>query len=183
MYLIPADPNIPRAFIPPKPPPFSPPTSAIWANALLFMSLLITLACALLATLLQQWARRYVGITQQLEYSPHRRARVRAFFFEGVEKSHISWVAEALPALLHLSICFFFAGLLVWLFNINHLVFLSVILCAALSAVAYLWFTFSPIFRPNSPYYVPLSLTIWTIYTSISYTTFNGIRKPLTILT
>jgi len=173
MYQILADPNISRASIPSKPPPFSPPISAIWANALLFLSLLISLTCALLATLLQQWARRYIGFTQQLEFIPYRRARVRAFFSEGVEKSHISSVVEALPALLHLSICLFFAGLLVWLFNIDHHVFLAVISCTALSAAAYLWFTLSPIFRPNSPYYAPLSSTIWSLYTGISYTIFN----------
>ena len=179
MYQIQADPNISRASLPSEPPPFSPPTSAIWVNALLFLSLLISLTCALLATSLQQWARRYVGFTQQIEYSPHRRARVRAFFSKGVDKSHISWVVEALPALLHLSICLFFAGLLVWLFNINHHVFLAVILCTALSAVAYLWFTFSPIFQPNSPYYAPLSSTIWSIYTGISYTIFNILSSSM----
>ena len=179
MYQIQLDPNISRASIPSEPPPFSPPTSAIWVNALLFLSLLISLTCALLATLLQQWARRYVGFTQQPEYSPHRRARLRAFFSEGVDKSHISLVVEALPALLHLSICLFFAGLLVWLFNINHRVFLAVNLCTALSAVAYLWFTFSPIFRPNSPYYAPLSSTIWSIYTGISFTIFNVLSSSM----
>ena len=173
MYQIQANPNISRAPIPSEPPPFSPPIYAIWVNALLFLSLLISLTCALLATLLQQWARRYVGFTQQLEYSPHRRARVRAFFSEGVDESHISLVVEALPALLHLSICLFFAGLLVWLFNINYRVFLAVILCTALSAAAYIWFTFSPIFRLNSPYYAPLSSTIWYIYHGISYTVLN----------
>jgi len=111
--------------------------------------------------------------TQQIKHNPRRRARVRAFFSEGVEKSHISWVVEALPALLHLSICLFFAGLHVWLFNINRRVFLAVISCTALSAAAYLWFTLSPIFRPNSPYYAPLSSTMWSIYTGISYTVFN----------
>jgi len=169
-YQIQADLNISRAS---KLPPFSPPTSAIWVNVLLFLSLLLSLTCALLATLLQQSARRYLGFTQQLGYTLHRRARVRAFFSEGVDKSHISWVVEALPALLHLSICLFIAGLLVWLFNINHIVFLAVILCTALFAVAYLWFTFSPVFRPNNPCYAPLSPTIWSIYTVISYTIFN----------
>ena len=179
MYQIQINPNISLASLPSEPPPFSPPISAIWANALLFLSLLISLTCALLATLLQQWARRYVGFTQQLEYIPHRRARVREFFSEGVDKSHISSVVEALPALLHLSICLFFAGLLVWLFNIDHVVFLTVTLCTAFSAVAYLWFTLSPIFRPNSPYYAPLSPTIWSIYTGISYTVLHVLSSSI----
>jgi len=179
MYQIQLDPNISHASLPSEPPPFSPPTSAIWVNVLLFLSLLISLTCALLATLLQQSARRYVGFTQQPERSLHRRARIRAFFSEGVHKSHISWVAEALPALLHISIYLFISGLLVWLFNINRLVFLAVVLFSALFTVAYLWFTFSPIFRPDSPYYAPLSPTIWSIYTGISYTIFNVLSSSM----
>jgi len=79
--------------------PFSPPTSAVWVNSLWVLSLLISLTCALLATLLQQWARRYTKITRT-RYSPHKRSRIRAFFAEGVEKLHLPWAVEALPALL-----------------------------------------------------------------------------------
>ena len=173
MYQIQLDPNISHASMPSEPPPFSPPTSAIWVNALLFLSLLISLTCALLATLLQQSARRYVGFTRQPERSLHRRARIRAFFSEGVHKSHLPWVAEALPALVHISVYLFISGLLVWISNINRHVFLTVVLFSALFAVTTLWFTFSPIFQPNNPCYSPLSPTIWSIYMGISYTIFN----------
>ena len=173
MYQIQTDPNISRTSIPSEPPPFSPPISAIWVNALLCLSLLISLTCALLATLLQHSARRYVGFTQQPEHSHRRRARVRAFFSEGVNESHISWVAEALPALVHISIYLFISGLLVWLFNINHLVFHAVSLFSALFVVAYLWFTLTPIFRLNNPCYTPISPIIWSIYHGISYTVLN----------
>ncbi|KAI0265911.1 hypothetical protein BC834DRAFT_824337, partial [Gloeopeniophorella convolvens] len=43
----------------PDPPTFSAPTSAVWVNALWSMSLVISVMCALLATLLQRWSRRY----------------------------------------------------------------------------------------------------------------------------
>ncbi|KAH9056377.1 hypothetical protein EDB87DRAFT_1687596 [Lactarius vividus] len=49
--------------LPTSPPPFSPPGYAVWVNTLLFLSLVISISCALLATLLQQWARRYLKIT------------------------------------------------------------------------------------------------------------------------
>jgi Family of unknown function (DUF6535) len=54
-----ADPNVSRESIlatPAEPPPFSPPKYAIWVNSLWFLSLVISLTCAMLATLLQQWA-------------------------------------------------------------------------------------------------------------------------------
>jgi len=174
-----ADPNISRASILSQPPPFSPPLSAIWANVLLFLSLLISLTCALLATLLHQWARRYARFTQQPGCSPHKRARVRAFFSRGVDKCHVPLVVEALPTLLHLSICLFFAGLIVWLFNIDQPVFRAVVSWSVLSAVAYLWFTFLPIFWPNSPCYAPLSPIIWSLYTGVSYVVLKVLSSSM----
>ncbi|KAF8263892.1 hypothetical protein EI94DRAFT_1519046, partial [Lactarius quietus] len=120
IYQVIADParaNISNS-LPPSPPPFSPPTYAVWVNSLWFLSLVISLTCALLATLLQQWARRYLRVTQS-RYSPHKRARIRAFFAEGVEKLLLPWTVETLPTLLHMSLFLFFAGLVVFLSNVN----------------------------------------------------------------
>ncbi|KAI0262517.1 hypothetical protein BC834DRAFT_828784, partial [Gloeopeniophorella convolvens] len=93
---------------------FSVPASAIWVNVLWFISLVMSLTCALLATLLQQWARRYLRLTRP-RYSLHRRARIRAFYAEGVVKLRLPTVVEALPGLLHASVFIFFAGLIVFL--------------------------------------------------------------------
>ncbi|KAH9983037.1 hypothetical protein BJV74DRAFT_718542, partial [Russula compacta] len=134
--------------------PFSPPTYAIWVNSLWFLSLTMSLTCALLATLLQQWARRYVRITQP-RFSPHKRARIRAFFSEGVDKLHLPWAVEALPTLLHLSLFLFFAGLLIFLFNVHQTVFSAVAWWIGLCVAIYACITFMPIFRHDSPYYAP----------------------------
>ncbi|KAI0297591.1 hypothetical protein B0F90DRAFT_1938659 [Multifurca ochricompacta] len=149
-----------------RPPAFSPPKYAIWVNSLWFLSLVISLTCALLATLLQQWARRYLKATRT-RYSPHKRARIRAFFAEGVEKLHLPWAVEALPALLHVSLFLFFAGLLVFLFNINHSIFNAVVWWVGLCGTVYGCITLMPIFRPDSPYYSPLSSSVWLLHTCI----------------
>ncbi|KAH8988772.1 hypothetical protein EDB86DRAFT_2746818, partial [Lactarius hatsudake] len=112
--------------LPTSPPPFTPLNYAVWVNTLLFLSLVISISCALLATLLQQWARRYLKITQP-RYSPHKRARIRAFFAEGVDKFLLPWVVEALPTLLHISLFLFFAGISVFLWNVNLTIFKSVV--------------------------------------------------------
>lgn len=120
--------------------PFIPPKYAIWVNSLWFLSLTISLTCALLATLLQQWARRCVKITQP-RYNPDKRARIRAFFSEGVDKLHLPWAVEALPTLLHLSLFLFFAGLLVYLYNIHHTVFSAVAWWIGLCVAIYICIT------------------------------------------
>ncbi|KAH9000391.1 hypothetical protein EDB92DRAFT_1940127 [Lactarius akahatsu] len=56
--------NASSVHFPSDPTAFVPPTTAIWVSTLWSLSLVISLTCALLATLLQQWARRYLRITQ-----------------------------------------------------------------------------------------------------------------------
>jgi Family of unknown function (DUF6535) len=184
IYQLLADPNVSRASIlatPAKPPLFSPPKYAIWVNSLWFLSLVISLTCALLATLLQQWARRYLTATQPTRYSPHKRARIRAFFADGVEKFHLPWAVETLPTLLHISLFLFFSGLLVFLFNINHTTFSVVVWWIGLSGGVYGCITLMPIFRHDSPYYAPLSLSAWFVYNGVIYGVCR-IRKFITYL-
>ena len=150
-----------------------PPRYAVWVNSLWFLSSVISLTCALLATLLHQWARRYVRFTQPTRCAPEKRARIRAFFSDGVDKMHLPWAVEALPTLLHLSLFLFFADLVIFLFNINHDVFSSVIWWIGIFTMAYAWTTLMPIFRHDSPYYAPLSSTAFLLYPSIQHALFK----------
>ena len=139
------------------------------------MSLVISLTCALLATLLQQWARRYLKITQS-RYSPHKRARIRAFFSEGVAKCLLPWAVDALPALLHVSLFLFFAGLVVFLCHINLTIFKLVLLWVGLCGALYGCITCMPIIRHDSPYYTPLSLPAWHIASGIPFLFYRFLR-------
>jgi hypothetical protein len=153
-----ADPNrsiIPGS-LPTSPPPFSAPTYAVWVNSLWFLSLVTSITCALLATLLQQWARRYLKATQP-RYSLHKRARYRSFFSEGVEKSLLPLAVEALPTLLHLSVFLFFAGLVVFLRNVNLTIFKVVLSWISVCTALYGCITLIPVFRRDSPYHTPLT--------------------------
>ena len=172
IYQLFADSNLPRAptlstFA--KHPPFSPPRYAVWVNSLWFLSLVISLTCAIFATLISQWSRRYIRITRPPRCTPEKRARMRAFFADGVNKSHISWAIEGLPVMLHLSLFLFFLGLLIFLFNINHAVFGSVFWWIGLFTTVYSCFTFIPIFFHDSPFYAPDSTPAWLLYSGIQY--------------
>jgi hypothetical protein len=173
MYQLQVNPNASRPSVPSAvdtPPAFIPPSYAVWVNSLWILSLAISLSCAMLATLLQQWSRRYIKMTQPKRCSPEKRARTRAFFADGAVKLHVSWVVDALPTLVHVSLFIFFAGLLIYLFNIDHTVFKVVVCWVALLSTVYGFITFMPMFRHDSPYYSPLSSTAWYLHGVILYT-------------
>ncbi|KAF8494142.1 hypothetical protein F5888DRAFT_1617328, partial [Russula emetica] len=160
IYQILADPNVTRSSTPSpvaKPPSFSPSRSAVWVNSLWFLSLVMSLSCAMWATSLQQWARRYLRRVQPALRSPEKRARMRAFFAKGVENMHIPWAVQGLPTLLHLSLFLFFGGLAIFLFNVDREVFSYVIWWIGLFFLVYGLITLLPIIRHDSPYHSPLS--------------------------
>ena len=176
IYGVLADPNATRASIPSpvaEPPPFAPPRYAIWVNSLWFLSLVISLTCALLATSLHQWSRRYLRVAQLARRSPEKQARMREFFAEGVDRMHIPWAVEVLPTLLHLSVFLFFGGLAIFLFNVHHAVFGSVIWWIGLFLILYGLITVMPILRHDSPYHAPLSQLAWFLYAGMSYVLFE----------
>ena len=136
----------------------------------------MSLSCALLATSLQQWARRYIRLTQPARRSPEKRARMRAFYSNGVDNMHIPWAVEGLPTLLHLSLFLFFFGLAIFLFNVDDEVFIFVVSWIGLFSVAYGLITLLPLFWHDSPYYTPLSKPAWLLYASVLYVIFRAIR-------
>jgi hypothetical protein len=141
---------------------FSPGASIIWVNAMWMMSLLLGLTSALIATLLQQWARRYVQMPQ-IPSEPKDRARVRSFLFFGTQKYRVPLAVETAPAILHLSVFLFFAGLVVLFFSINKAVAIIVSISVGIFVVAYLALTILPYIDHNCPYRTPMSYIWWYI--------------------
>jgi hypothetical protein len=136
--------------------PFEAPASIVRVNVMWFLSLILSLSCALLATLMQQWARRYLGYAQH-RGAPRKRARIRAYMFEGVEEFRLSQAVEAMPLLLHTSVFLFFAGLIEFLLPINTVVAFSTLGCVAVFTFIYAILTLLPNWRLNCPYRTPLS--------------------------
>jgi hypothetical protein len=165
IYQATVDPNR-SSSLPASPPPFSTPGYAVWVNGLWFMSLVISITCAVLATLLQQWARRYLKVTAtQTRYGLHKRAKIRTFFAEGVQESWLPHVVEALPTLIHVSLVLFFAGLAVFLWNVNLTIFKVVLSWVGVCTALYGYTMFISIVRHNSPYSTPLTpLALLVIY-------------------
>jgi Family of unknown function (DUF6535) len=150
------------------PPPFSPQNYVIIVNTLWFLSLTIGLTSAMLALMLQQWAR-YLRDAQNLGHTPHDTARIHAFFARGVDRLGFSWVSDVMTFLIHTSLFLFFTGLLIYLFNINRTIFYFVVGWIAVAATVYLIITISPMVWADSPYYSPFSSWTFRIYGWLLY--------------
>jgi hypothetical protein len=141
---------------------FKPTNSAVRVNVLWFLSLVLSLTSALSATLLQQWARRYLELTQH-RGAPHKRARIRAYVFDGVQGTNMYRAVEAMPLLLHISVFLFLAGLVDFLFPINDTVAFYILGYISAFISVYAILTVLPNLVLNCPYRTPLSGFAWRI--------------------
>jgi Family of unknown function (DUF6535) len=152
-----------------SPLPFSPPPHAIWVNSLWLLSLSISLVCGVLVTSQQHWIHSYMIVTQAPQIPPRRRARIRAFRFRGIMDSRFFMVFDITGTLIHIALFLFFIGLLIYLFNINPILFYAVVWFPGLSATAYLVVALNPIFRIDSPYGSPLSFFLYWPFSGALY--------------
>jgi hypothetical protein len=86
-----------------------------------------------------------------------KRARIRSFFAEGVKRFHVAVTVEAIPALLHVSVSLFLAGLIISLFTIHHTVAYVVLATTAVCTLMYTAITVMPAIYHDSPYVSLLS--------------------------
>ncbi|KAI9428525.1 hypothetical protein H4582DRAFT_1830717 [Lactarius indigo] len=110
----------PLVQIPPN--PVSAPRSS---HVLWVMSLSMSLVCAVSASLAQEWVRQYQLLTQ-LQYSPHRCARIRACITQDGFLKFVPLFLNILNCLLHTSIYFFFIGLVILAIHTSDLPFRTV---------------------------------------------------------
>ncbi|KAJ7591617.1 hypothetical protein C8J56DRAFT_568514 [Mycena floridula] len=147
------------------------PNLTIITNIFWFLSLALSLTCALTATLIEQWASDYVRTVERRE-APEIKARIRAYLFEGVENSNVAAIVEGTPLLLHASLFSFFIGLIFFLHPISNIMtFLAAGILAAFG-VAYLSATIAPLIDTASPIRTPLT----TLVLQFSFTR-NFLRK------
>ncbi|KAJ7601191.1 hypothetical protein C8J56DRAFT_814332 [Mycena floridula] len=139
--------------------PFSPSVAAVLTNVFWFLSLALGLSCALAATLIQQWASEYIHAIERRQV-PEMRGRIRAFLFEGVERSKVSAIVEGTPALLHASLFSFLIGLVFFLRPINNVVTYLMSGLLIICGTAYFYATIAPLISISSPIRTPLTTFI-----------------------
>ncbi|KAH9038139.1 hypothetical protein EDB84DRAFT_1577455 [Lactarius hengduanensis] len=137
-------------------------------NALWFLSLVFSLACALSATLIQQWSRIYLQGTEE-RFIPHERARMRTYLQKGVQNFHLADMVDAIPMLLHISLFLFFGGLIVFLYNVDTTLARIILAFVVPSLVLYTLLTALPVFYYDCPFKTPLT----SVLSYITYTIAN----------
>ncbi|KIY66501.1 hypothetical protein CYLTODRAFT_455311 [Cylindrobasidium torrendii FP15055 ss-10] len=90
-----------------------PPNQAdVWVNGLWFTSLVLCLVVALLAMMSKQWLHQY---TTFIAGPARERATICQFPYDGTETRAVRTAVELLPAVFHLALSLFVAGLVVFL--------------------------------------------------------------------
>ncbi|KAK7013679.1 hypothetical protein R3P38DRAFT_3206240 [Favolaschia claudopus] len=144
----------------PKAESFVPPTSSLVCNLLWFISLGLSLSCALLATLVEEWAQDFKYKTE-MRSAPVIRARIFSYLYYGLKRFDMHAIVDIIPLLLHASLILFFTGLVAFLVPVNKAVMISVIIFLGIVVIAYMMLTVFPLFSHQSPYQTPLSAGLW----------------------
>lgn len=155
-------------------PSIGPPTSVILTNSFWSLSIILSILCALMALSLQRWAQPpavWAAEARVTSPSPHHslpdQARLRTLFATRIETPGLSFLVEALHALVHLTFSIFLVGFLLYLHEFNTAVFRFALAAIALSLAAYAGLTVLPIIQPSSPYSTPFSKILTVAYAGI----------------
>jgi hypothetical protein len=73
----------------------------------------------------------------------------------------MSFTVALLPAMVHLSVIFFFIGSTIFLFVVHQAVYFFLLITLGLLTIAYLMFTFSSFRSHSSPYQTPFTAPLW----------------------
>lgn len=141
-------------------------SSDVRVNIFWFLSLVLSISAALLATLVQRWARDHMHIFRRYNH-PLKIARVRQYLYEGAEGWYMPVIAEAVPGLVHFSLFLFLIGLADFLLHTNTTVGRFTIFPISLCAVLYIISTVAPVISPKCPYRTSLSRLIWYLYRKV----------------
>ncbi|KAJ7213588.1 hypothetical protein GGX14DRAFT_360925, partial [Mycena pura] len=166
---------------------FAPPATSLVCNALWFISLGLSLTCALVATLLEQWARDFLH-RADMRSSPVIRARIFSYLYYGLKRFNMHTVVDVIPLLLHASLCFFFAGLVAFLLPINIAIAGLAAAILAIVVGVYVLLTVLPMWHLDCPYRTPLSNACWRLSQYITMLwrqqyTFPGDRRAKEVTT
>jgi hypothetical protein len=141
--------SMPRIPLVDSSPEFHAPTSARWINGLWFLSLLISLTGALLAIVSREWL---VAFTDSRPRAPHAYALLHQARLAGVHKWGALHIIDLLPTILQCAVFLFAAGLVVYLWTLDHLIASIVGAVSLLTLIFYVTTTVAVAFEDFCPF-------------------------------
>ncbi|KAI9442736.1 hypothetical protein H4582DRAFT_1809058 [Lactarius indigo] len=148
-------------------------TTAFLVNLTWFISMALCFSCSVGATLVQQWARRYLVLTQG--QGPER-MHLRKSLLDGIETFQVERTIQFMGISMHSSILFYVLGVMRFIFDINTaLGFIALGICIVLGLM-YLIVTFLPLFSLYCPYSTPWTAFAWRTTHLILFAMSSTIR-------
>ena len=139
--------------------PFTPTLSARWINGLLFASLILSLAAALLGILVKQWIREYLKWNAALA-APRENVLVRQIRFEAWNTWNVEAIIWSIPTLLRVGMTLFLVGVGILLWTLDDTVAIVITILTATFVGVSSALTVLPIFMKRCPYKSP---TAWVL--------------------
>ncbi|KAI0288286.1 hypothetical protein B0F90DRAFT_1672911 [Multifurca ochricompacta] len=147
--------------VPPFPiPGFSPSFFFVCSNIMWLLSLGLSISSAMTATLLKQYARRYMTVSRMSD-KPEDKAKVRSFLLLGVRRYYMHIAVEVPPTFLHVSVFFFALGLLFFFYPISKTVFYFLAIFEGALGSGYFFLTIAPWVDRTCPFSTPISTVGW----------------------
>ncbi|KAF8597524.1 hypothetical protein BDV93DRAFT_426914, partial [Ceratobasidium sp. AG-I] len=133
---------------------FQPTATAVLVNVTWFLSLSLSVSVTLIAVLVKQWSEKF--LSGRLA-PPSVQARIRQARYDKLRFCRTEDIVLALPGIMHASLGLFLVGLVIFLQDLNHIVFIPVLAVVVLASTLYTVATFMPLVIPFCPYSTPLS--------------------------
>lgn len=154
--LMPRDTPFNVSDLPVDPDTFMPSSAARWTNGLWFMSLMISLVVSLLAILAKQWLEEYATRMRAHTASPRHWAWRHLVFNRGLTKYGLDAFISMLPVLLHLALFLFFAGLVIFLWELDIIIAKFILIASGAAFLIYVGTTLAPYWKADIPTVTPL---------------------------
>lgn len=138
-------------------------TSARWINALLFVSLVLSLAAALFGIMVKQWLREYMQWNSPLAI-PRENVLVRQIRVEAWETWKVSIIIASIPVILELAMVLFLIGIVVLLWTVDNAVAMVVTSAVTIFLFTFAAFTVLPIFFKQCSYKSPSAWACMVAY-------------------
>lgn len=140
----------------PSPNDFTITDTSRWINGLWFTSLVLSLSVALLSILAKQWLDEYLSRIYAPFQSARYWARRRAMYFGGLTSWHLPAFISTLPVLLHISLFFFFSGLVLFLATLDSAIAFCTLTMSSLLLAFYVTTLLLPFWKVDCPTRTPL---------------------------